>query len=251
MSLISATQLVLRRRRGMMVAAAVLAIGMPLVVVATVAILHAQDPASRPAGGSDTYTHLMSSLDLALAAMAAIVGATAGAGDLSAGTFRDLVATGRSRTALFLARLPAALGVTVPLGLGGFAIFTAACYGFAGGTPTPTAGEAVYMGAHTLAVCGAITVVAVGLAELVGSRGIAIGVLLFWVLAAEQLLVQASVLGTARDLLVGPALDRVRPLLVDDSRYLPMTLAAAGIALATWCLGATLAGLWRCRSRAA
>ena len=43
------------------------------------------------------------------------LGAAAGTTDLSDGMFRHLVITGRSRLALFLARIPAGLAVTVPL----------------------------------------------------------------------------------------------------------------------------------------
>ena len=44
-----------------------------------------------------------------------IVGATAGAADIEAGVFRDLVATGRSRLALFFARVPGAWAIVLPL----------------------------------------------------------------------------------------------------------------------------------------
>ena len=45
----------------------------------------------------------------------AIVGATAGAADIEAGVFRDLVATGRSRLALFFARVPGAWAIVLPM----------------------------------------------------------------------------------------------------------------------------------------
>ena len=47
--------------------------------------------------------------------MAVALGATAGTTDLTDGMFRHLVVTGRSRTALYLARLPAGLAILVPL----------------------------------------------------------------------------------------------------------------------------------------
>ena len=47
-------------------------------------------------------------LTLLASVAGAIVGATAGGADIETGVFRDLVATGRSRTALFFARVPAA-----------------------------------------------------------------------------------------------------------------------------------------------
>ena len=46
---------------------------------------------------------------------AAALGAAAGTTDLSDGMFRHLVITGRSRLALYLARIPAGLAVLVPL----------------------------------------------------------------------------------------------------------------------------------------
>ena len=45
----------------------------------------------------------------------AIVGATAGTQDIESGVFRDLAATGRSRMALFGARVTRRLGVVLPI----------------------------------------------------------------------------------------------------------------------------------------
>ena len=64
---------------------------------------------------------------------------------------------------------------------------------------------------HVLVAVAVTTVLAVGLAELIGSRGIAIGVMLGWLLAGEQLLENISMLGRSREVLLGPALDRLRP----------------------------------------
>ena len=47
--------------------------------------------------------------------LAATVGCTAGSRDLTEGMFRHLVVTGRSRLALYLARIPAGLAIVVPL----------------------------------------------------------------------------------------------------------------------------------------
>jgi hypothetical protein len=67
----------------------------------------------------------------------AVLGASAGTTDLGDGVFRHLVITGRSRVALYLARIPAGLAILVPLVAVAFAslcLVTA----FAG-TPNPTA----------------------------------------------------------------------------------------------------------------
>ena len=47
--------------------------------------------------------------------VAATLGATAGTSDLTDGVFRHLVITGRSRLALYLARIPAGLSIILPL----------------------------------------------------------------------------------------------------------------------------------------
>ena len=113
MRLTRAALLTLRRRRALMVWAGVLAIGVPARDRADPRRpARARSHHEPPAGGSRTFAHMTDTIDLALVVMAAIVGATAGAGDLSAGTFRDLVASGCPRRSLFLARIPAALAVT-------------------------------------------------------------------------------------------------------------------------------------------
>jgi ABC-type transport system involved in multi-copper enzyme maturation permease subunit len=244
-----AALLTLRRRRGLMVWAVILAIGVPVAIEIFLVALHASDAANRPAGGADTYTHVASTLDLVLVVMAALVGTTAGAGDLAAGTFRDLVATGRPRSSLFLARIFAALAVSLPLGAIGIAIPSVACYLLADGQPTVSATQAAGIVAHVLLVVAAATVVTLGLAEAVGSRGIAIGIFLGWILAGEQLLLNVSLIGSGREVLLAPALDRLRPLLADDSRLLPMSILAAASTVALWCAVATVGGLWSIRRR--
>ena len=59
--------------------------------------------------------------------VAATLGCTAGSVDLTDGMFRHLVITGRSRLALYLARIPAGLAIIVPLVAIGFTIVCAVC----------------------------------------------------------------------------------------------------------------------------
>lgn len=56
---------------------------------------------------------------------AVLLGCTAGSRDLTEGTFRHLVVTGRSRLALYLARIPAGLAIVVPLVAIGYTIVCA------------------------------------------------------------------------------------------------------------------------------
>ncbi len=59
--------------------------------------------------------------------VAATLGCTAGSVDLTEGMFRHLVVTGRSRLALYLARIPAGLAIIVPLVAVGFAFVCTVC----------------------------------------------------------------------------------------------------------------------------
>ena len=81
-----------------------------------------------PAGGYSVYTALVAGVLYIFGfIVAAALGVTAGSADLTEGMFRHLVVTGRSRLALYLARIPAGLAIIVPLVAVGFAIVCAVC----------------------------------------------------------------------------------------------------------------------------
>ena len=102
----------LRKRRGLMIALIVVNIGIPTVFLVVRLLLHAFAPKSYgPAGGYDIYTDLVAGVMYVFGfIVAATLGCTAGSIDLTEGMFRHLVVTGRSRLALYLARIPAGLG---------------------------------------------------------------------------------------------------------------------------------------------
>ena len=249
--LVRADLLKLRKRRGLFWWSLVLTAGSMLAYYGVKEALHLSDSVGNgPAGGRDTYARAMDVLVLTTAVAGALIGTTAGSGDRGAGVFRDLVATGRSRVELSLARVPAALALIVPLALLGFLAATAACFAFASGLPTPSAADVAWYGGYILASGILTCVVGLGLAELIGSRGIAIGVLLGWFLAGEQLVLSISALGRGRAGLAGVAIDRLRPLsLPGDSRELDVSLAAALGVLALWLVVPTVAGAWRAQTR--
>ena len=90
-----------------------------------------------PAGGYDIYTALVSGVLYVFGfIVAATLGATAGSADLTEGMFRHLVVTGRSRLALYMARIPAGLAIILPLVAVGFTVVCAVCV-FAAPDPTP------------------------------------------------------------------------------------------------------------------
>jgi hypothetical protein len=114
--LITTRHLELRKRRVLMVVAAVLILGLPVLVLGIRMLYHAFDPAhSGPAGSPGLFQTLCDPLANFGFIMAAAIGATIGTSDLSDGMFRHLVITGRSRVALYLARIPAGLSVVLPL----------------------------------------------------------------------------------------------------------------------------------------
>jgi hypothetical protein len=119
----------LRKRRGLMVALVLVTVGIPAVFLIIRLLLHAFAPKTYgPAGGYAIYTALVSGVLYAFGfIMAATLGATAGSADLTEGVFRHLVVTGRSRLALYLARIPAGLAIIVPLVAVGFTIVCTVC----------------------------------------------------------------------------------------------------------------------------
>ena len=119
----------LRRRRGLMITLSLVTVGIPTVFLAIRLMLHAFAPKSYgPAGGYDIYTAMTAGVLYTFGfIVAATLGCTAGSVDLTEGMFRHLVVTGRSRLALYLARIPAGLAIIVPLVAIGFGIVCAVC----------------------------------------------------------------------------------------------------------------------------
>ncbi len=119
----------LRKRRGLMAALAIVNIGIPSVFLVIRLLAHAFDPkAYGPAGGEDIFGALVAAVMYVFGfIVAATLGCSAGSVDLTDGMFRHLVVTGRSRVALYLARIPAGLGIVIPMVGAGFAIVCIVC----------------------------------------------------------------------------------------------------------------------------
>jgi hypothetical protein len=119
----------LRKRRGLMITLTLVTVGIPTVFVSIRLLLHAVAPKTYgPAGGYSIYTALVSGVLYVFGfIVAATLGATAGSADLTEGMFRHLVVTGRSRLALYFARIPAGFAIIVPLVAVGFTIVCAVC----------------------------------------------------------------------------------------------------------------------------
>jgi hypothetical protein len=119
----------LRKRRGLMIALVLVDIGIPTIFLVIRLLTHAFDPKSYgPAGGYQIYTNLVTGVMYIFGfIVAATLGCTAGSVDLTDGMFRHLVVTGRSRMALYLARIPAGLAIVWTLLAVGFTIICAVC----------------------------------------------------------------------------------------------------------------------------
>ena len=222
MRLIRAEVLKLRRRTGMVVMTAVL-------TVVAVALYYTIQAIRGNASGH--FDDAIAVLAMAGSVAGAIVGATAGAADIEAGVFRDLVATGRSRLALFFARVPGAWAIVLPMLA--LAIALAAVIDGTGADIVPAAAQVLIAGALTSAVC-------VGLAALTGSRGTVVGLALAFQLGVSPLLAQVEAIGDFRYGIPSVAIARIGG--VDE---LELALATAIAIVLAWAAAALAAGAWR------
>jgi ABC-type transport system involved in multi-copper enzyme maturation permease subunit len=213
---------------------------------------HWNDPAHNgPAGGAENLRHGLLVISFVGSVAASILGSTVGTSDLGSGVLRDLIVTGKSRFALFGSRLPGMLLFWVPLVVVAYAVAVAFDFAFAGNLPTPGLTAIAKDGLWVLLVtCIALTA-SMGIASLIGSRGISIGVLLGWQLAVTPLVLNISALGVTRELLLTAATDRVRPFSGDGGGggALHVSLAAAILVLVGWVVVPLIAGGWRTATR--
>ena len=135
--LIGIKLLELRRRSALMVVTLVFTVGVPVIFYGIRAIYHLIDPAHNGTAGATNAFATAGSLMAEFGFIVAVLlGATAGTDDLTDGMFRQLVITGRSRLALYLARIPAGLAILLSLSAIGYTV-AALVTGFFNGPNTP------------------------------------------------------------------------------------------------------------------
>jgi hypothetical protein len=235
----------LRTRPGTLAAVAVCTIVAVAGYYAAIIALHAASPDSHAAaGGIGSYKDAMGVLSMIGAVAGVIVGATAGGADIEAGVYRDLVATGRSRTALFFARVPGAWAVVMPPILAAIAVAAVLSSVLHGPTPAPSAGELVSGAAGAVVAGMLLSAACVGLASLANSRGMVIGVALAFQLGISPLLGQLSLIGDARYAIPQVAVARISGEITDEVAL----SVAVGVVLA-WAAACLTAGLWRARTQ--
>jgi len=248
--LVSAELLKLRKRRGLVLAGLGLTV-LPMIIGYTVLLsAHAANPGKHgPAGGLDNLSGSLDLLTTLSGVVAILIGATLGAGDLSAGVFRELVVTGRSRLALFAARIPAGLALVWALAGAGFAITATGSTVFAGSLGAPGARLLLETGSWMALVTALALVLALGISSLVGSRAITIGVVLGWQLVAVPLLPQVKLLGSFREALPRAATERLEPSALFDGPTVRMSIAAAVVTIIAWTIVPLALGAWRTATR--
>jgi hypothetical protein len=250
--LVLAEALKLRKRRGLMWWSLVLTVGVVTVVFAIIEILHLVNPTRHgPAGGVDALSGSMMGLTAAGSLAAILLGAVAGTQDVSAGVFRDLVATGRSRWQLFMARVPGALAVYLPMITVGYIVIATCSVTLAGNLPVPSAGLFARGYGWVVLSTGFDVILALGFASLVGSRGITNGVLIGWQFIASPLLTQVSFLGGLRQALYTGALDRLNPAPGVDQGppTVVHSVVVAFVVVVAWIAASLAAGGWRTATR--
>jgi hypothetical protein len=246
--LIAADALKLRRRRGMLSISLLLTLGVTAVVFVVMVIQHAGNPADYgPAGGRANYEDLISLVGAMAFVLGAIVGGTAGTQDLESGVFRDLVATGRSRTALFASRVAGAWVVVLSIVGLTAALTGAASIALADSLTAPGTGTLI-PGTAGVLVAGALsTAMGVGLSVLVSSRGPVIGIMLAFYFAISPLLIGIGFLGSVRHAIPEVAVRRIGDL--PPIADLHVALVTAILVVVAWAAAALALGAWRTRTR--
>jgi hypothetical protein len=251
--LVRAELLKLRKRRGLSVTLLLLTVGASVVTYGILALLHGVNPGHHgPAGGVQNLGNVLWLLSSLGAVAAVLVGVTAGAGDLGAGVFRELVVTGRSRTALFLARIPGGMAFLLSCVAAAYAIAAVASVALAGSLTAPSTSSLVAGGLWLVLTTTVYFVLALGLSSLIGSRTIPIVSLLAWRLAVMPIVLSLTFLGGWRDVFPDAGIEALAPHeFVKQLQIGNLSLSAAGgaVGLLLW-MGAALAlGAWRTARR--
>ena len=215
-------------------------------VFAVLAVLHAARPVrSCRRGRRRHFDDAVGVLAMAAPVAGVLVGATAGGADIEAGVFRDLVATGRSRTRAVLrprarrvGRRRARRSLAAWRSRAARRRCPARRRADAQRHRLAAAPQVLVAGALTAAVC-------VGLAALTGSRGTVIGVALAFQLGVSPLLGQLEALGDARFAIPQVAVARHRRRARREfalAAAIAIVLAWAAVALAAGALAHADAG---------
>jgi hypothetical protein len=266
-ALIRAKLLDLRKRRTLMAVTAAFTVGLPVVFYGIRVIYHLTDPAHfGPAGSPSAFATTGTLMAEFGFIMAVVLGATAGTNDLTDGMFRQLVITGRSRVALYLARIPAGLVILLSLAAVGF---TVACLATRFLT-SPAAPGVVTLSAGALASAGlwlelylAIGfTVGLGLGVLMGQRTLPVVLLVVLEIIITPALADHALphFVNVERLFVGVAMDQLKPAALAGGVHIgptggvalvipPMPTWAMTVVIIGWIISWLGIGAWKMATR--
>jgi len=264
--LIRAKLLELRKRRTLMIVIVAFTVGLPVIFYGVRLLYHLGDPARyAPAGAPDAFATAGTLMGEFGFIAAAALGVTAGTADLTEGMFRHLVITGRSRLALYLARIPAGLSILLSLAAAGFAV-TCLVTAFLG-TPdtasavTVTVGDMVRSGLWLVLYLLIGFVVGLGLGSLMGQRTVPVVLLVVLEIIITPVLADHPLpfFLNGERLVVGVAMDQLKPAALAGGTTVgpsgglvhlpPMPTWAMISVIAGWIVGWSVIGAWRMATR--
>lgn len=231
MQMVAADLLKLRKRHGIMIVTGVITIGVVTLLIFIPEILHLYNASKYgPAGGSEAYNRLVTVGGRLFVIAAAIFGTTLGCQDAEAGVLRDMIATGRSRTKIFLSRILADIIFWTVLFVITWAWGMIFIYAFAGASPAPKGGILIHGILWVWGTVLVISVLALCVATLFASRGPAIAIVIGWTIVVENILLQITFLNKYRDGLLVAASDRLSSSPRDVAQLLStgVRISAAG-----------------------
>jgi hypothetical protein len=266
--LIGAKVLDLRKRNILMAVTVLFTVGLPVIFYGIRAAYHLSEPTHYGPAGIPSAFATAGTLMAEFGFIAAVMlGATAGTDDLTDGMFRHLVITGRSRLALYLARIPAGLAILLSLGAAGF---TVACLVTAflhsplpAGAVVPSA--SAMAGAGLWLELGLIIgfTVGLGLGALMGQRTVPVILLIVLQIIITPALADHALphLVNGERLIVGVAMDQLQPAALAGGTTVgpeggprelhlpPMPIWALAAVIAGWILGWLAIGAWKTATR--
>jgi hypothetical protein len=264
--LISTKLLELRKRRTLMIVTGAFTVALPVLFYGIRLTYHLADPARyAPAGAPDAFATAGTLMAEFGFIAAAALGATAGTADLTDGMFRHLVITGRSRLALYLARIPAGLSILLSLAAAGFTV-TCLVTAFLGG---PHAASTVNVPAGGMAGCGLWLelylligfTLGLGLSSLMGQRTVPVVLLTVLEIIITPVLADHPLpyFLNGERLVVGVAMDQLKPAALAGGTTVgpsggllhlpPMPTWAMITIIAGWIIGWSAIGAWKMATR--
>jgi hypothetical protein len=266
--LIGAKVLELRKRRTLITVTVAFTIALPVIFYAIRLITHASDPARyAPAGAPNAFATAGALMDEFGFIIAVTLGATAGTADLTDGMFRHLVITGRSRLALYLARIPAGLVILASLAAVGFTV-TCLVTAFLNsphpaGVLPPSPGAMAGSGLWLELDLAIGFTVGLGLGSLMGQRTVPVILLIVLEIIITPILTDHVLPGflDGQRLVVGVAMAQLKPAALAGGTTVgpeggqrtvhlpPMPTWAMITVIAGWIIGWSVIGAWKMKTR--